>query len=161
MNAEPTDDRTNTICRIRKQTTIAAPIARVWQAISNAHEFGTWFRLALEGQFTEGARIRGRITYPGYEHLRMEVLVEKLEPESYFSLTWHPYAVDPAVDYSKEPSTLVEFRLKETTSGTLLTVTESGFSKLPSHRREEAFRMNSDGWVEQLQNIEEHVAQTK
>ena len=91
----------------------------------------------------------------------MEVVVEKLEPESYFSLRWHPYAIDPTVDYSQEPSTLIEFRLKETGTGTLLIVTESGFLKIPESRRAEAFRKNSEGWAEQLQNIEEHVAQTK
>jgi len=147
--------------KIEKRIELKAPRERVWRALTDYREFSQWFRVNLEGPFLPGQMARGQITYPGYEHLRMEVLVEKLEPQSYFSLTWHPYAVDPAVDYSKESSTLVEFRLEETNAGTLLTVTESGFSKLPPHRREEAFRMNSGGWAEQLKNIEEHVAPTK
>jgi uncharacterized protein YndB with AHSA1/START domain len=111
----------------------------------------------LENAFLPGQTSRGQITCPGYEHLRMEVVVQKMEPEHLLSYTWHPYAIEPGVDYSKEPPTLVEFRLEEIAGGTLLTVTESGFEKLPPERRAEAFRMNEGGWAEQLQNIERHV----
>jgi Activator of Hsp90 ATPase homolog 1-like protein. len=102
----------------------------------------------------------GHITYPGYEHLKWEAVVVKMEPEKAFSFTWHPYGIDPKVDYSKETPTLVEFKLEKTENGTLLLLTESGFDKVPAHRREEAFRMNDGGWTQQMKNIEEHVAHT-
>ena len=101
---------------------------------------------------------RGRITYPGYEHLAWEAVVVSMEPERLFSFTWHPYAVDPKVDYSKETPTLVEFRLEKTAAGTLLRLTESGFGKIPAHRFADALRMNERGWSEQMTNIERHVA---
>ena len=114
--------------------------------------------MKLEAPFVEGATIRGRITTPGYEHLTGEWAVESIEPERYFAYRWHPYAVDPKVDYSLEPTTLVEFRLDETDGGTVLTIVESGFDRLPAGRRDEAFRMNSDGWAIQMENIQRHVA---
>ena len=104
-----------------------------------------------------GQAARGQITYPGYEHLRMEVVVQKMEPERLFSFTWHPYAIDPDVDYSQEPPTLVEFTLEPTANGTLLRVVESGFDKIPANRRDEAFRMNEGGWAAQMRNIARHV----
>lgn len=103
---------------------------------------------------------RGHITYPGYEHVKGEAVVQKMEPARLFSFTWHPYAVDPKIDYSKEPPTLVEFRLEKTPNGTLLVLTESGFDKIAGDRRLEASRMNDGGWTEQMKNIEKHVAQT-
>jgi uncharacterized protein YndB with AHSA1/START domain len=78
------------------------------------------------------------------------------EPEL-FSFTWHPYAIDPDVDYSGEPPTLVEFRLEPTATGSRLTVIETGFDKVPSHRRAEAFRMNDGGWAQQVENIKVYV----
>jgi len=111
----------------------------------------------LEAPFVIGESTRGNITYPGYEHLVMEVVVQKMEPEGLFSFHWHPYAIDPSVDYSQETPTLVEFHLEPTAGGTLLTVTESGFDKIPAARRDEAFRMNDGGWTEQVKNIEKHV----
>lgn len=150
-------DITNTD-RIQKQVTLRAPRSRVWRAIVNAEEFGKWFRAALEGPFVEGSPIRGRITYPGYEHLTFEWHVEKIQPENYFAFRWHPYAVDPQTDYSSEPTTLVEFRLEDVDGGTLVTIAESGFDQLPAGRRLDAFRMNDGGWEEQTRNIERHVA---
>ena len=143
--------------RIEKQIKLKAPRARVWRALTDYREFSEWFGVKLENAFLPGQTSRGQITIPGYEHVRMEVVVQKMEPEHLFSYTWHPYAIKPGVDYSKEPPTLVEFRLEETSNGTVLTVTESGFQKLPPERRAEAFRMNEGGWEEQLQNIEHHV----
>jgi uncharacterized protein YndB with AHSA1/START domain len=143
--------------RIEKKIVLRAPRARVWRAITDAQEFGTWFRAVLDGPFAPGARVTGRITYPGYEHLRMEVLVEKIEPERLFSFRWHPNAVEPGADYSKEPTTLVEFRLEEVAEGTELTIVESGFDALPADRRAEAYRGNEGGWTEQLGNIATHV----
>ena len=101
----------------------------------------------------------GQITHPGYEHVRMQVVVQKIEPERLFSFTWHPYAVDPKVDYSDETPTLVVFTLEPTKIGTLLRVVESGFDKIPAHRRDEAFRMNDGGWEAQVGNIARHVRQ--
>jgi len=143
--------------RIEKHIELKAPVSRVWQALTDYRQFGTWFRVALDGPFVVGAVTRGRITYPGYEHLTMEVTVQAMEPERLFAFTWHPYAVDPKTDYSQEPPTLVEFRLEETAGGTLLHLTESGFDKIPAGRRAEAFRMNEGGWAAQLENIARYV----
>lgn len=149
---------TSTDC-IEKKILLHAPRSRVWRAIADATEFGEWFLVKLEGSFQQGAVINGRITHPGYEHLTMSIDVDRIEPERYFSYRWHPYAVDPAVDYSAEPMTLVEFRLADAEGGTLLTITESGFDQIPLARREKAFRMNEGGWTQQTQNIERHVSQ--
>ena len=145
--------------RIEKRIELKAPVSRVWRALTDYREFGEWFRVKLEGPFVPGQVSRGHIAYPGYEHVKWEAVVQKMEPERLFSFTWHPYSVDPKIDYSKETPTLVEFRLEKTASGTLLLLTESGFDKIPSDRRLEAFRMNDGGWTEQMKNIESYVAQ--
>ena len=144
--------------RIVKQIELKAPLARVWRALTDFREFGSWFRVELQGPFEVGKTARGHITYPGYEHLAWEAVVVSMEPERLFSFTWHPYAVDPKVDYSEETPTLVEFRLEKTAAGTLLQLTESGFGKIPAHRFADALRMNEHGWSEQMKNIERHVA---
>lgn len=143
--------------RIEKQILLRAPLPRVWRALTDPAEFGAWFGARLQGTFAPRSVIRGQITTPGYEHVTMEIAIERVEPQSYLSFRWHPYAVDPAVDYSKEPTTLVEFRLEEVADGTRLGVVESGFDRLPEARRAEAFRMNEGGWEGQLGNIERHV----
>jgi uncharacterized protein YndB with AHSA1/START domain len=145
--------------RIERSVVINAPRDRVWRAISNAEEFGTWFHANLSGQvFAPGQRARGHITHPGYEHLFFEVVVERIEPPQLLSFRWHPYAVDTAIDYSQEEPTLVTFTLGEAAgNATVLTVVESGFDKLPPERRLEAFRMNSGGWEAQMENIVRHV----
>jgi uncharacterized protein YndB with AHSA1/START domain len=145
--------------RIEKRVELNAPISRVWRALTDFREFGEWFQVRLESPFVPGKISRGNITHPGYEHIQMEVMVQTMQPQQIFSFTWHPYAVDPKIDYSKEPSTLVEFRLERTGTGTLLTVTESGFDKIPADRRFEAFRKNEGGWTQQLENIEAYVTQ--
>jgi uncharacterized protein YndB with AHSA1/START domain len=144
---------------IEKTIDLKAPVSRVWKALTDYREFGAWFRIKLEGPFVAGNASAGQITYPGYEHVRMQVIVQKIEPERLFSFTWHPYAVEPGVDYSNETPTLVEFTLEPTSTGTLLRVVESGFDKIPKHRRDEAFRMNEGGWEEQMRNIARHVRQ--
>ena len=144
--------------RIEKEIVVRAPRARVWRAITDAQEFGKWFQAEMKDPFVPGARVSGRITYPGYEHLTLEVQVERMEPEHLFSWRWHPYAVEPGVDYSKEPTTLVEFHLEEVASGTRLTVVESGFEQIPLARRARAFEMNEGGWAAQLENIGRHVS---
>jgi uncharacterized protein YndB with AHSA1/START domain len=144
--------------RIEKRIDLKAPVARVWRALTDYREFGEWFRVKIDGPFVPGEVSRGNVTYPGYEHLKWEAVVKAMEPERLFSFTWHPAAVDPKMDYSKEPQTLVEFRLEKTAEGTRLTVTESGFDKIPAGRRPEAFRMNEGGWAQQMKNIEAYVA---
>jgi uncharacterized protein YndB with AHSA1/START domain len=143
--------------RIEKRIELKAPVSRVWSALTDYRQFGEWFRVKLEGPFVAGQVSRGFITWPGYEHLQWEAVVQSIEPESLFSFTWHPYAVDPNFDYSKEPPTLVEFRLEKTAKGTLLLLTESGFDKIPIGRREEALRKNDGGWTQQIKNIEDHL----
>ena len=145
--------------RIEKRIELKAPVSRVWRALTDYREFGEWFGVKLEGPFVPGQISCGQMTYPGYQHVKWEAVVQKMEPERLFSFTWHPYAVDPKKDYSKETPTLVEFRLEKIANGTLLVVTESGFDKIPSDRRPEAFRMNDGGWTEQMKNIENYVTQ--
>jgi uncharacterized protein YndB with AHSA1/START domain len=145
--------------RIEKTIELRAPISRVWRALTDYQEFGKWFGVCLEGPFVPGQIARGQITYPGYEHLRWEAVVQKMESERLFAFTWHPYAVDPNEDYSKEPPTLVEFTLEQTANGTLLRIVESEFDKLPNRRRDDALRMNERGWSAQLENIAQHVGQ--
>lgn len=145
--------------RIEKNIVLSAPRSRVWRALASAEEFGAWFGVKLEGKaFTPGARVQGRITVPGYEHVNLDISIERVDPERLLSYRWHPYAVEPGVDYSHEPTTLVEFHLDEVAGGTRLTVVESGFDAIPLARRAEAFRMNEGGWAGQLKNIERHVA---
>ena len=145
--------------RIEKRIELKVPVSRVWHALTDYREFGEWFRVKLEGPFVPGQISRGHITHPGYEHVKWEAVVVKMEPERLFSFTWHPYSVDSKIDYSKETPTLVEFRLEKIPSGTLLVLTESGFDKVPSDRRLEAFRKNDGGWTAQMKNIESYVAQ--
>ena|SRR5579859_7557114 len=149
--------------RIEKRIELRAPVSRVWRALTDYREFGEWFRVKLDGPFVPGQVSRGQITYLGYEHVKWQAVVQKMEPERLFSFTWpHPKSfdkADTAVDFSKEPTTLVEFRLEKTANGTLLVVTESGFDNLPADRRLEAFRRNEGGWAEQMKNIEAHVTQ--
>jgi uncharacterized protein YndB with AHSA1/START domain len=145
--------------RIEKHIELNAPVSRVWRALTDYREFGEWFRVKLEAPFAPGQISRGQMTYPGYEHVTWQATVQKIEPERLFSFTWLPYAIDPKVDYSSEEPTLVEFTLKPIPTGTLLTLVESGFDKVPAHRRAEAFRMNERGWTTQMQNIERHVGE--
>ena len=144
--------------RIEKRAVLRAPRSRVWRALTDGAEFSTWFGVKLEAPFSEGATVRGQITTPGYQHLTMEVQVERIEPERYFSFRWHPNAIDPNTDYSGEATTLVEFRLDESPDGTVLTITESGFDRIPLARRAEAIRGNDGGWTAQLRRIEQHVS---
>jgi uncharacterized protein YndB with AHSA1/START domain len=145
--------------RIEKHIELNAPVSRVWRALTDYRDFGEWFRVKLEAPFAPGQISRGQMTYPGYEHVTWQATVQKIEPERLFSFTWLPYAIDPKVDYSSEEPTLVEFTLKPIPTGTLLTLVESGFDKVPAHRRAEAFRMNERGWTTQMQNIERHVGE--
>jgi len=144
--------------RIEKKILLRAPRSRVWRAVTDSREFGAWFRVDLEGPFVPGRSTHGKITYPGYEHLTVEMQIERIEPERYFSYRWHPNATDVAKDYSTEPTTLVEFTLEEKAGGTELLIAESGFDQIPIERRELAFRMNDGGWSEITGNIEKYVS---
>ena len=143
---------------IKKTIELSSPVERVWRALTDHEEFGEWFRVKLDGPFTLGEVSLGRITYPGYEHMKWEARVMAMEPERLFSFSWCPYAHDPDIDYSNEPNTLVEFRLEPTSNGTRLVISESGFNALPDDpRRVDALRSNTRGWDEQARNIAEHV----
>lgn len=145
--------------RIERKILLKAPRSTVWRALANAESFGKWFGVALEGKrFVAGERTQGQITYPGYEHLVWDVQVARVEPERVFAFRWHPYAVEPDMDYSSEPTTLVLFELEDMDGGTLLRVVESGFDNIPVERRLKAFRMNSRGWDDQMTNIETYLA---
>ena len=156
--AHETEGRPSSTDRVEKRVVIHASRSRVWRAITTAKEFGTWFNANFDGAFAEGATVRGQITHPGYEHVTMTMLIERIEPERYFSYRWHPYAIDPATDYSAEPTTLVEFTLEEAEGGIAVTIVESGFDRVPLARRAEAFRMNDQGWAEQVKNLERYVS---
>jgi uncharacterized protein YndB with AHSA1/START domain len=151
-----TENQTSTD-RIEKRVTLRASQSRVWRALTNIQEFNAWFGVKLEGAFTEGATVRGSLTMKGYEHVMLEMLVERIQPEKVFSYRWHPGAIDPKQDYSAEPTTLVEFRLGEAEGGTQLTIIESGFDRLPASRRAEAFRINDAGWTGQAKKLERYV----
>jgi uncharacterized protein YndB with AHSA1/START domain len=146
--------------RIEKRIEIEAPVARVWRALTDFREFGKWFQVELDGPFQAGKVSRGVMNCADHGHLKWEATIKEMQHERLFSFTWHPYAVSPDSDYSKEPTTLVEFRLEKSPKGTLLIVSESGFDALPSDRRIESFRMNDSGWAQQLQNIGQYIGQT-
>jgi len=140
--------------RIEKRVVLRAPRSRVWRAIADAKAFGTWFRLTLDGPFAAGTTVRGR-----HDNFKVEMRIERIEPERYFSYRWHPYPKDPAKDYAEEPMTLVEFTLEDAEGGgTALTIVESGFDKIPLARRAEAFRMNTEGWAGQIKNLAAYVS---
>ena len=143
--------------RIEQSVTLSAPVARVWRALTDPAEFGAWFGAKLGGRFAVGDETSGPITYPGMEHVVMTVRVTAIEPETRFAFAWHPYAIDPAVDYSAEPETEVVFTVAAVPEGTRLTVVETGFAALPPHRRADALRMNTGGWAAQLKAIAAYV----
>jgi uncharacterized protein YndB with AHSA1/START domain len=149
--------------KIEKQVELKAPLARVWRALTDYREFGEWFRVALDGPFVPGQISRGHILHPGYEHIVWEAMIEKMEPEHLFSFTWAQVRYHDksrySSDYSNAPRTLIEFRLRQTAAGTLLTVTESGFENVPAEWRGDAMRGNDGGWAQQMLNVEKYVAE--
>jgi uncharacterized protein YndB with AHSA1/START domain len=155
--------------RIEKRGLLRAPRERVWRAISDSSQFGSWFGVEFEGPFVAGSRMIGRIvpttvdaevarSQKPYEGTPFEITVDRIEPQRLFSFRWHLYAVDAAVDYSKEPTTLVVFELEEASGGTMLTITESGFDQIPLDRRAKAFASNEQGWTAQAKLIEKYLA---
>jgi len=150
---------TSTTDRIKKEITLKAPRSRVWRALTDSKEFGAWFQMRLDGPFIPGATVHGQITYPGYEHLSGDLVIETMEPERLFAYRWHPNAVEPDRDYSKEPMTRVEFTLEDVPGGTRLRLVESGFDAIPLARRAEALKSNDGGWTLQMEAIEAYVRQ--
>ena len=155
--------------RIEKNILLRAPRARVWRALTDAQEFGTWFGVKFEGTFAPGALVRGVIVPTAvdagvakaqqpYAGRPFEISIDRMDAEQLFSFRWHPYAVEPGVDYSAEPMTLVAFVLEEAAGGIMLTVTESGFDRIPLARRAKAFAANEGGWGMVVTLIEKHLA---
>ena len=145
--------------RIERKILLKASRSRVWRALSDSQEFGAWFGVDFKGRpFVAGKPLQGQVTYPGFEHVVMEVLIERIVPERLLSWRRHPAAIEPSVDYSQEAMTLVVFELQDADGGITLSVVESGFDKIPAARRATAFRMNGSGWDEQMRNIEKYVA---
>ena len=144
--------------RIEKQITLDAPRARVWRALTEVKDFNAWFGVSLATPFTPGAEVSGPITIRNYEHVTMTIWIETMESPRLFSFRWHPYAIEPGVDYSAEPTTLVSFTLEDAGAGTQLTIVESGFDSIPESRRVKAFSMNSNGWTGQAENIRKFLA---
>ena len=149
---------TTTTDRIEKQVMLEAPRSRVWRALTDVEQFNAWFGVSLTTPFSAGAEVRGRITIRNYDHVTMSIWIEKMEPERFFSFRWHPYAIEPGVDYSAEPTTLVSFTLADAPGGTRLTIVESGFDAIPESRRAKAFGMNEKGWAGQAENIRKFLA---
>jgi uncharacterized protein YndB with AHSA1/START domain len=145
--------------KIQRQILLKAPISRVWRALTNAEEFGNWFGVVLRGKTMRvGETLEGPCSYPGYEHITVRMKIERMEAERSLAWRWHPAANDPAHDYSAEPMTSVVFELEDAPGGTRLTVTESGLDSVPLERRAHAFRLNTEGWDEQMISIEKYVA---
>ena len=157
--------------RIEKKILLRASLARVWRALADSREFGTWFGMRIDVPFAPGATIPAVISptkvnpevaaaQKQYEGKAFEILIESMEPERLFSFRWHPHAIDQTKDYSSEPSTLVAFELEQTAEGVMLTVTESGFDRIPMERRASAFTANEQGWSMVIQLIGAYLAQT-
>ena len=151
---------TLTTDRIEKKIQLPHPRSKVWRALTDSREFGKWFGAEFSEAFQAGARLRGGITHKGYEHMTMDVTIERMEPERLFAWRWHPGAAEPGEDFSNEPTTLVVFELQEVAGGTLLTVVETGFDQIPLARRARAFRDNEAGWAMQMQSIADHLGRS-
>jgi uncharacterized protein YndB with AHSA1/START domain len=159
---------TTTTDRIEKKVVLRAPRERVWKAISDAKQFGTWFGVEFDGPFAAGAAMKGRMKptkvdpevakmQEPYDGMAFDCTIERIEPMRLFSFRWHPGAIDPKIDYSKEPTTLVTFELEEVSGGTQLTITETGFDKIPLERRAQAFEGNEGGWTHQAKLIAKYL----
>jgi uncharacterized protein YndB with AHSA1/START domain len=157
--------------RIEKHVWLSASPARVWKALTDAKEFGDWFGVKFDGPFVAGAPVRGVIVptkadpeiatmQEPYAGKTFEITVDRIEPQRLFSFRWHPYAIEPGIDYSNEPTTLIVFTLEEKPNGVLLTVVESGFDQIPLDRRAKAFTANEGGWEKQMTLIEKHLARS-
>ncbi len=146
--------------RIEKRVSLDAPRSRVWRALTDVRQFNTWFGVQLATPFAPGAEVSGHLAFRNLEHVTLTIWIEAMEPERFFSFRWHPYAIEPGVDYADEPTTLVSFTLEDAAGGTRLTIVESGFDAIPESRRAKAFSMNSKGWDGQAENLRKFVAAT-
>ena len=144
--------------RIEKQVVLQAPRSRVWRALIEPDQFGQWFGVKLARPFGVGARVTGQVTIPGYEHMPFNLTIERMEPERVLAWRWH-VLIDAASGRVSEPATLVEFHLEDVDGGTLLTVTESGFDRMPAEYRDAAYRGNEGGWSQQMASIERYLAE--
>ena len=155
-----TETPASTTDRIEKRVTFDAARSRVWRALTDVAQFNTWFGAALESPFAPGAEVSGKLAFRGWEHVTLTLWIEAMEPERFFSFRWHPYPIDPAIDFAADPTTLVTFTLEEEqeTGGTRLTIVESGFDAIPESRRATAFSMNTKGWTGQAENIRKFLA---
>jgi len=144
--------------RIEKQVVLRAPRSRVWQALTEADQFGQWFGVDLVGGFVVGEPVTGQMTHPGYEHIPFNATIERMEPERVLAWRWH-VLIDGESGRVTEPTTLVEFHLEDVDEGTLLTVTESGFESMPAEYRDLAYRGNESGWSQQMASIERYLAE--
>ena len=155
--------------RIVRKILLRAPRERVWNAISDSRQFGTWFGAQFNDRFAPGKSVHGKIVgttvdaevaarQKPHADKVFEFAIDRIEPQRLFSYRWHPYAVEPGIDYSKEPMTLVVFELEDAPNGTMLTVTESGFDRIPVERRARAFERDSEGWTMQMTLIEKYLA---
>ena len=151
---------TSTADRIERQVRLRHPRTRVWRALTDSREFGQWFGAVFTEAFEPGARLRGRITHKGYEHMTMDITIERMEPERLFAWRWHPGAAAPGESFASEPETTVVFELAEVPGGTLLTVVESGFDQIPLARRARALKDNEGGWTAQMRAIEDYLGRS-
>lgn len=158
--------------RIEKRVALSAPRARVWHALADSREFGSWFGVRFDAPFAPGAAMHGVVVpttvdanvakaQKPYEGQKFEMVVDRMDTERLFSFRWHPGAVDPSIDYGAEPMTLVEFRLDDVANGTQLTLMESGFHGLPLERRAQAFANEEKGWTGVTMLFEKYLAQAK
>lgn len=147
--------------RIEKKIQLRHPPSKVWRALTDSQQFGEWFGVRLKDPFKPGARVQGKVTHKGYEHMTMDILIERMEPERLFSWRWHPGAAEPGESFESEPTTLVVFELKEVPGGTLLTVVETGFDGIPLARRAKAYRDNEGGWTAQMTAIEQYLGRSR
>lgn len=157
--------------RIQKAVLLHAPLDRVWRAISDSKELGSWFGMKLDGPLSPGTKVKGTIVpttvdpqvaaqQRPYEGRTFDLTVDRVEPEHLVSFRWHPFAIDTNVDYSAEPTTLVSFELEDKRDGIMLTVTESGFDRLPDARRDDAFKANEEGWAKQMELVEKYIGES-
>jgi uncharacterized protein YndB with AHSA1/START domain len=155
--------------RIEKQVALRAPVDRVWRAISDSQEFGRWFGVRIDGPFIAGTSVTATITGTTVDEQVAEMQrphagakaswqIVAVEPPRRLAYRWHPFAVEAGVDYTAEPTTLVEFTLSPTPDGVLLTVVESGFDAIPAARRSAAFEANSEGWAKQVELVRKYLA---
>ena len=155
--------------RIQKQVVLRAPMDRVWRAISDSQEFGRWFGVGIDGPFVAGTSVTATITPTTVDEEVAQMQrphtgakatwqIVAVEPPRRFAYRWHPFAVEPDVDYDQEPTTLVEFTLSESADGVVLTIVESGFDAIPEARRWAAFEANSGGWTKQAELVRKYLA---